>query len=124
MIVVDKEKYSIALYEDKKQVHASIKGFVRDEIIPEYVADLQAVKAKVNPTQYTFVVDGTLQAPVPRKVSAELGHTMMSYTTFGYKHIVIVRPKSKIAMVQIRNGLEPLNFPGEFVDTVAEILNR
>lgn len=124
MILIDKEKYAIALYEDKKQVHAIIKGFVKDEVVGEYIADLQAVGAKVNPAQYTFVVDATAQAPVPRKVSAELGQTMMGYTQFGYKHIIIVKPSSKIAMVQIRNGLEPLNFPGELVDSVAEVLNR
>jgi len=61
-------------------------------------------------------IDATEQSPLPRKVAAELGQTMMVYTTLGFKNLRLVMPKSKISFVQVRNALATVNFPGEIVN--------
>ncbi|MBS7345986.1 MAG: hypothetical protein KIG60_10145 [Caryophanon sp.] len=124
MIIADKPKFKMAVLEDRKEAHVQVIGFVTEDVVEDYIQSLQLVGKNCTPSQYTLVIDATLQSPVPRKVAAELGDTMMIYTTFGYRDIVIIRPKSKIAMVQIRNGLEPKNFPGEFYDTVEGFRRR
>ena len=114
MIVVDKPKFRMAIYEAKKEVHVQILGFVREELVPEYVSDLQATIARVNNQQaYTFVVDATYQSPLPAKVATDLGQTMLVYTTFGFPKIKIILPKSKISYVQVRNAILEVDFPGE-----------
>ena len=117
MIVVDKQKYKLAIYETKREVHAQVLGFIKADLVEEYLADLQETVNKVQKHSYTFVVDATYQSPVPSKVSAELGQTMMFYTTFGFKDITIIMPTSKIAKVQIRNALETVDFPGSIIDS-------
>lgn len=119
MLVVDKPKYKMAIYEAKREVHVQIIGFIKEDIVEEYLNDLQETVAKVPKNSYTFVVDATHQSPVPSKVSAGLGQTMMFYATLGFKDIFIVNPSSKIASVQIRNALETVDFPGTVVDHVS-----
>jgi len=124
MLIVDKPKYKMAIYEAKKEVHVQVIGFIKANIVEDYLKDLQETVAKVQKNSYTFVVDGTYQSPVPSKVSAELGQTLMFYTTLGFKNIFIVNPTSKIAHVQIRNALETVDFPGTIIDHVSQLAMR
>ena len=124
MLVVDKPKYKMAIYEAKKEVHVQVIGFIKADIVEEYLNDLQETVAKVKKNSYAFVVDATHQSPVPSKVSAELGQTLMFYATLGFKDIFIVKPSSKIAYVQLRNALEAVNFPGTVVDHVSKLSTR
>ena len=121
MLVVDKPKYKMAIYDNRKEVHVQIIGFIKADLVEEYLVDLQETVAKAPKNLYSFVVDATHQSPVPSKVSAELGQTMMFYTTLGFKDIFIVNPKSKIAYVQVRNALETVDFPGTVVDHVSQL---
>lgn len=124
MLVVDKEKFKMAIYEAKKEVHVQVIGFIKADLVEEYLNDLQATVAKVPKSTYSFVVDATHQSPVPSKVSAELGQTLMFYASLGFKEIYIVNPASKIAYVQVRNALEGVNFPGTVVDNVSQLAMR
>ncbi|AHN23381.1 hypothetical protein [Lysinibacillus varians] len=124
MLVVDKPKYNMAIYEAKKEVHIQVQGFIKAELVEEYIKDLEETVAKVPKKSYTFVVDATYQSPVPSKVSAELGQTLMFYASLGFKDIYIVNPASKIAYVQVRNALEGVNFPGTVVDNVSQLATR
>ncbi|AVK95366.1 hypothetical protein FCT18_10155 [Lysinibacillus sphaericus] len=124
MLVVDKPKYNMAIYEAKKEVHVQVHGFIKTELVEEYIKDLEETVAKVPKKSYTFVVDATYQSPVPSKVSAELGQTLMFYASLGFKDIYIVNPASKIAYVQVRNALEGVNFPGTVVDNVSQLATR
>lgn len=119
MLVVDKQKYKMAIYEAKKEVHVQVLGFLKADVVEEYLADLQETVNKVPKQSYTFVVDATHQSPVPSKVAAELGPTMMLYASLGFKNILVIKPTSKIAQVQIRNALEQIDFPGTFIDAVS-----
>lgn len=116
MIFVDKPKYKMAIYEQKKEAHVQIIGFVRDEVVPEYLEDITALMDRIPTQNYTMVVDATYQSPLPRKTAAELGQTMMVYTTLGFKAVRIIMPKSKISFVQVRNALETVDFPGEITN--------
>lgn len=120
MIVVDKQKYNMGIYEAKQEVHVQIHGFLKPDIVEEYMADLQETIKKVSKNNYTFVVDATYQSPLPTKVAAELGETLMFYASLGFKDIVIVNPKSKISMVQVRNALGRVKFPGTVIDRLSE----
>ncbi|MGY3188926.1 hypothetical protein [Lysinibacillus sp. TE18511] len=124
MIVVDKEKYKMAIYEAKKEVHVQIIGFIKPALVEDYLKDLTETGAKVQKNTYTFVVDATHQSPLPSKISAELGQTLMFYASLGFKDIFIVNPASKIAYVQVRNALEGVNFPGTVVDNVSQLPMR
>lgn len=124
MLVVDKPKYKMAIYEAKKEIHVQVIGFIKADIVEDYLKDLQETVAKVQKSSYTFVVDATYQSPVPSKVSTELGQTLMFYATLGFKNIFIVNPSSKIAYVQLRNALEAVNFPGTVVDHVSKLSTR
>lgn len=124
MIVVDKQKYNLAIYEAKKEVHVQVQGFLKADVVEEYLKDLQETVAKVSKKSYTFVVDATYQSPLPSKVSAELGQTLMFYVSLGFKDIVIVSPVSKISSVQVRNALEGVHFPGTVVDSVSQLTMR
>lgn len=118
MIVVDKQKYNMSIYESKKELHVQIHGFLKSDAVEEYLADLQATIKKVPKDSFTFVVDATYQSPLPTKVAATLGETMMTYATLGFKDIFIVNPKSKISMVQVRNALEHVDFPGKIINSM------
>ena len=124
MLIVDKPKYKMAIYEAKKEIHVQVIGFIKADIVEDYLKDLQETVAKVQKNSYTFVVDATYQSPVPSKVSTELGQTLMFYATLGFKNIFIVNPSSKIAYVQLRNALEAVNFPGTVVDHVSKLSTR
>lgn len=121
MLVVDEPKYKMAIYEDKKEVHIQVIGFIPDELVEPYLIALEQTANKVNRSQYTFVIDATHQAPLPSKTSAGLGGTLMFYASFGFKNYWIIYPTSKIATVQIRNALETINFPGKAVFKASEI---
>ena len=124
MLVVDKEKYNMAIYEAKKEVHVQIDGFIKEYLVEGYLKDLQETVAKVPKNTYTFVVDATYQSPLPSKVSAGLGDTILFYVSLGFKDIVLVNPKSKISKVQVRNALERIDFPGTVVDHISETTLR
>ena len=47
MLVVDKPKYKMAIYEEKKEVHVQIIGFIKADVVEEYLNDLQETVAKV-----------------------------------------------------------------------------
>lgn len=121
MKVVDKERYNMAIYEEKKELHIQIFGFIRAEVVEEYLKDLHETVAKVPKKNYKFVVDATNQSPLPSKVIGALGETLMYYASLGFKETYIVYPKSKISKVQVRNALEPMDFPGSVVNNVSEI---
>ncbi|MEG0260026.1 MAG: hypothetical protein RR595_07325 [Lysinibacillus sp.] len=124
MLVVNEPKYNMAIYEAKKEVHVQILGFIKDNLVEGYLKHLQETGAKVSKNSYTFVVDATYQSPLPSKTAAGLGNTFLFYASLGFKNIVIVNPKSKIAKVQIRNAIETIDFPGTVVDHVSETTSR
>jgi hypothetical protein len=121
MLVVDKEKYKMVIYEDRKQVHVQVIGFIKEYLVNDYLTDLQETSNKVKRSEYTFIVDATYQSPLPAKVVSGIGDTMMFYVSLGFKHCTIVNPKSKIGQVQLRNALEGVPFPGNVVDNVSQI---
>lgn len=118
MIVVDKKKYKMAINEVAKEVHVQVHGLMREEDAEGYMIDLQETINKVSRQEYTFIVDGTHQTPVPSKVVPQLDQTMQFYSSLGFKEILVVKPASKIAQVQIRNVLERIDFTGTFIDKV------
>ncbi|MEK4699302.1 hypothetical protein MKX47_06860 [Solibacillus sp. FSL R7-0668] len=117
MIVVDKKSYKMAIDETKRLLSVQILGLLREADTEEYLQDLQETIQKVNRSNYTFMVDATYQTPSPSKVAAELDNIMLFYSSLGFKDIVIVKPKSKIAQVQIRNALERIDFNGTFIES-------
>ena len=119
MIVVDKKKYKMAIDENAKEVHVQVHGLMRAEDAEGYMVDLQDTINKVSRKDYTFVVDGTHQTPVPSKVVPQLEQTMQFYCSLGFKDVIVVKPSSKIAQVQIRNALERIDFTGTFIDRVS-----
>ena len=121
MLVVDKRRYKMLIYEDKKEVHIQVIGFLRPKDVDEYEVDLTATISKVQKSQYVLVVDATLLSPLPYTVAKDLGQTMMVYTTFGLKDVYVVYPKSKISYVQVRNGTTEVGFPGHLVFSTSEI---
>jgi len=118
MIVVDRKKYKMAINEGAKEVHVQVHGLMREEDVEGYMIDLQDTINKVSRQEYTFVVDATHQTPVPSKVVPQLEQTMQFYSSLGFKDILVVKPSSKIAQVQIRNALERIVFAGTFIDKV------
>lgn len=124
MKVVDHPKYNMTIYKDKKEVHVQIHGFIKDYLVEQYLTDLQQTVAQVPSNQYTFVVDATYQSPLPSKVSASLGETIMFYVSLGFRDIIIINPKSKISSVQVRNALETIPFPGRVVNHASETTLR
>ncbi|MED4161736.1 hypothetical protein [Halalkalibacterium halodurans] len=119
MIVVDKRKYKMGINETAKEIHVQVHGLMREEDVEGYMKDLQDTIHKVPKQEYTFVVDATYQTPVPSKVVPQLRQTMQFYSSLGFKDIIVVKPSSKIAQVQIRNALERIEFPGKLVDRIA-----
>ncbi|PAD85970.1 hypothetical protein CHH55_20770 [Niallia circulans] len=116
MIVVDKKKYKMEIDENSKEVRVQVHGLMREEDAEGYMVDLQDTISKVSKKNYTFVVDGTHQTPVPSKVVPQLEQTMQFYSSLGFKDVLVIKPSSKIAQVQIRNALERIDFAGTFID--------
>ncbi|TCT18772.1 hypothetical protein EDD68_12126 [Melghiribacillus thermohalophilus] len=117
-IVVDKKKYKMAIDEARQELRIQVHGLIRENDVESYMTDLQETINKVPKEKYTFVVDGTYQTPVPSKVVSQLEQTMQFYASLGFKEIIIVKPSSKIAQVQLRNALERIDFPGKLVDQI------
>ncbi|MCH7321360.1 hypothetical protein LZ480_05590 [Solibacillus sp. MA9] len=117
MIVVDKKSFKMAIDETKHILSVQVLGLLREADTEEYLQDLQETINKVSRSNYTFMVDATYQTPLPSKVAAGLDNIMLFYSSFGFKDIIIVKPKSKIAQVQIRNALERIEFNGTFIDS-------
>lgn len=124
MKAVDKQNYNMAIYESKKELHIQVFGFIKAEVVEAYLKDLHETVDKVPKQSYTFVVDATHQSPLPSKVIVALGETLMYYASLGFKETYIVYPKSKISKVQVRNALEPIDFPGTVVDYVSQITTK
>lgn len=124
MIVVDKKKYKMSINEVSKEVHVQVHGLIREQDAEGYLIDLNDTINKVSRPAYTFVVDATHQTPVPSKVVPQLEQTMIFYSTLGFRDILVVKPSSKIAQVQIRNAIERIEFPGTFIDEVPHSLSR
>lgn len=122
MIVVDKKKYKMAINDVSKEVHVQVHGLIREQDVGDYLNDLNETISKVPRSTFTFVVDATHQTPVPSKVVPELEQTMLFYTTLGFKDVVVVKPSSKIAQVQIRNAIERIDFAGTIIDNAPSIL--
>jgi len=118
MLVVDKKKYKMAINEGAKEVHVQVHGLIREEDAEGYMMDLQNTINKVSKHVYTLVVDATHQTSVPSKVLPQLEGAMQFYTTLGFKEVLVVKPSSKIAQVQIRNVLERIVFTGSLIDKV------
>ncbi|WP_042475256.1 hypothetical protein [Bacillus ndiopicus] len=118
MIVVDKKKYKMAINQGSKEVHVQVNGLIRAEDAEGYLIDLQDTINKISKRDYTFVIDATHQTPTPSKVVPQMEQTMLFYSSLGFKDIIVVKPSSKIAQVQIRNVLERIEFPGTFIDSV------
>lgn len=118
MIVVDKKKYKMAINESTKEVHVQVHGLIKEEDAEGYMIDLQETINKVSRQAYTFVVDATHQTPVPSKVLPQLEGALQFYDSLGFKDILVVKPSSKIAQVQVRNALERIKFTGTFIDKV------
>ncbi|MFB9218800.1 hypothetical protein [Kurthia sibirica] len=111
----------MSVFETQKEVHVQVHGFIKEDMVAGYIADLETTVATVIPRNYVFVVDATYQSPVPSRVTAELGPTIMLYATLGFKDLYIINPKSKIAYVQVRNALENVDFPGTVFNTIEEL---
>lgn len=118
MIVVDKKKYKMAIEQNMKEVHVRVNGLIREEDAEAYMIDLQETISTVPKQQYTFVIDAVYQTPTPSKVVPQMEGAMLFYASLGFKDIIVVKPASKIAQVQIRNVLERIEFPGTFVDSL------
>ncbi|RUL45664.1 hypothetical protein [Lysinibacillus antri] len=119
MIVVDKKKYKMAIYEAKRELHVQVYGLIREEDAENYLVDLQDTINKVSKQTYILVIDGTHQSPVPSRVVPQLEQTMQFYSSLGFKDVFVIKPSSKIAQVQIRNALERIEFSGTLIDGVS-----
>ncbi|MEC1178257.1 hypothetical protein P9B03_07150 [Metasolibacillus meyeri] len=120
MLVVDKKKYKMAIEQSTQEVHVSVNGLIRAADAEGYLVDLQDTISKVSKRDYTFVIDATHQTPTPSKVVPQMEQTMLFYASLGFKDIIVVKPSSKIAQVQIRNVLERIDFPGTFIDSLKQ----
>lgn len=119
MIVVDKRKYKMAINEGAKEVHVQVHGLIREEDAEGYIIDFQDTINKVSRREYTFVIDATHQTPTPSKVVPQMEQTMQFYSSLGFKDILVVKPSSKIAQVQIRNVIERIEFSCTFIDKIS-----
>ncbi|MEK4627103.1 MAG: hypothetical protein ABS944_09935 [Solibacillus sp.] len=117
MIVVDKKKYKMEIDETKKELRVQVHGLIKENDAEQYLVDLQETINKVSRQNYTFVIDATYQTPVPAKVVPQLEETMKFYSSLGFKNLLIIKPSSKIAQVQIRNVLERIEFVGTFIES-------
>lgn len=117
-LVVDKRKYKMAINEADKELRIQVHGLMREEDTESYMGDFQETIGKVNKNSYTLVIDGTYQTTVPSKVVPQLEQILTFYSTLGFKDVVVVKPSSKIAQVQLRNALERIDFEGTLVDSV------
>ncbi|KHF38490.1 hypothetical protein [Halalkalibacter okhensis] len=117
-IVVDKRKYKMAINETSREVRVQVHGLIKAEDAAEYMKDLEETINKVSRQSYVLVVDATHQTTTPSKVVPQLDQALQYYMMLGFKDLIVVKPSSKIAQVQIRNSLERINFTGKFVDHI------
>lgn len=117
-LVVNKRKYKMAINEVDKELSIQVHGLMREEDTESYMGDFQETINKVNKETYKLVIDGTYQTTVPSKVVPQLEQILNFYSSLGFKEVVVVKPASKIAQVQLRNALERIDFNGALVDSI------
>lgn len=117
-LVVDKRKYKMAINESEKEVRIQVHGLMREEDTESYMVDFQETINKVNKEIYALVIDATYQTTVPSKVVPQLEQILNFYSGLGFKEVIVVKPSSKIAQVQLRNALERIDFGGTLVESV------
>lgn len=115
-IIVDKRKYKMAIDKTSHEVRIQIYGLIKEEDAAEYMKDLEETINKVSRKSYILVVDATSQTTTPSSVLPQLDQALQYYMTLGFKDLILIKPSSKIAEVQIRNALERLKFSGRYVD--------
>lgn len=115
-IIVDKRKYKMAIDKTSHEVRIQIYGLIKEEDAAEYMKDLEETINKVSRKAYILVVDATSQTTTPSSVLPQLDQALQYYMTLGFKDLILIKPSSKIAEVQIRNALERLKFSGRYVD--------
>jgi hypothetical protein len=110
-IVVEKRKYKMAIDDSNREVRVQVHGLIKENDAAEYMKDLEETINKVTRNTYTLVVDATDQTTTPSKVLPQLDQALQYYMMLGFKDLILVKPSSKIAQVQIRN-----NFTGKYID--------
>ncbi|MBD8070720.1 hypothetical protein [Bacillus sp. PS06] len=115
-VIVDKRKYKMEIDETNREVRVQVQGLIKENDAAEYMKDLEETINRVTRNTFVFVVDATNQTTTPSKVVPQLDQALQYYMMLGFKKLILVKPSSKIAQVQIRNALERIKFSGEYLD--------
>lgn len=115
MLLVDTLKFKTSIYEDKKQVHVQIIGFIRKQLVESYFEAVKETTDKVDHETYTLIVDAREQSPLPSATEPELVTAITYYISLNFSKLIIMMPKSNIAKTQILNALEQIDYKGELI---------
>lgn len=115
MLLVDNLKFKTSIYEDKKQVHVQIIGFIRKQLVESYFEAVKETTDQVDRETYTLIIDSKEQSPLPSTTEPDLVRAITYYSSLGFSKLVIMMPYSNIATTQILNALEKVDYKGELV---------
>lgn len=108
-------KYDITWDNEKKAIVMEVRGFFKPEDGESFIKDYNSMIAKVNPSEYTLVVD-----PEDLKTSSQdmipvLKGCFELYKSSGFKEVLMVTPTSAISTMQLKNIQKETGVKMEFV---------
>jgi hypothetical protein len=101
----------------------TLNGYAKPERANNFIDMYNHHVSKVNPNQYTLIVDSTELKTFPKEVLPVLEKSYQLYMKTGFKKVVMVFPDHITGKMQLRRVGKIANFDGQFVDSLQEGLD-
>lgn len=113
--------YLIERKDAEKKVIIHFEGFVKPEMVENYLRAYEALKKSVDPKNTILLLNGKTLKPFPRELEGNLKNLYTDYTVF--KKIYIVTPEQAVAKMQIQRVLKSANIENhfEFIESVNDV---
>lgn len=109
--------YEMDLDTGKKVFVAEVKGFFKLEVGQLFIDDYNKVISKINPSEYTLVVDPETLKTASQDLIPTLKACYKLYESSKFKKVLMVTPSSAISAMQLRKVQKETGVEMEFVDS-------
>lgn len=96
-------KYSIDIKASIKTIEIVTEGFFSAEEGKNYIQDYNSTLKKINPSQYSLVVDASKQSVVSQDVKVILTDALKLYSSSGFKTVTVKTGNNAVLKMQCSN---------------------
>jgi len=108
---------------ENKAFIITLGGYAATESASSFVDNLKAEVAKINPSNYSLIVDSYELRTFKPAILPTLEISYGLYMSLGFKKTLMVKPNRVTPRLQLRRIAKKVNFTGEFIDGLNTALN-